>query len=79
MAARGHRQHPMAGGHPRHQGADVGNSLTKAFDYVRGRLLDRLAGLGEYFWEQVVRPRDAPAAGRRTCPAAAAAAGNCDA
>jgi hypothetical protein len=35
--------------------ADVGNSLTKAFDYVHGRLLDRLAGLGdgEYFWEPV--------------------------
>ena len=28
--------------------ADVGNSLTKAFDYVHGRLLDRLAGLGVF-------------------------------
>lgn len=35
--------------------ADVGNSLTKAFDYVWGRFLDRLTGLsdGEYFWEPV--------------------------
>ena len=35
--------------------ADTGNSLTKAFDYVHARLLDRLAGLGdgEYFWEPV--------------------------
>jgi hypothetical protein len=35
--------------------ADVGNSLTKVFDYVHGRFLDRLAGLsdGEYFWEPV--------------------------
>jgi hypothetical protein len=35
--------------------ADVGNSLTKAFDYVWGRFLGRLEGLGdaEYFWEPV--------------------------
>jgi hypothetical protein len=35
--------------------ADIGNSLTKAFDYAHGRLLDRLVGLddSEYFWEPV--------------------------
>ena len=35
--------------------ADVGNSLTKAFDYVWGRFLGHLEGLGdvEYFWEPV--------------------------
>jgi hypothetical protein len=35
--------------------ADVGNSLTKAFDYVWDRFLGRLEGLtdAEYFWEPV--------------------------
>jgi DinB superfamily len=35
--------------------ADVGNSLTKAFDYAWDRFLGRLEGLGdaEYFWEPV--------------------------
>ncbi len=35
--------------------ADIGNSLTKAFDYVWVRFLGRLEGLGdaEYFWEPV--------------------------
>jgi hypothetical protein len=33
--------------------ADLGSSLTRALDYVWGRFLDRLEGLGngEYFWE----------------------------
>ena len=35
--------------------ADIGNSLTKAFDYVWVRFLGRLEGLSdaEYFWEPV--------------------------
>ena len=35
--------------------ADIGNSITTAFDHVWGRFLDRLDGLsdGEYFWEPV--------------------------
>ena len=35
--------------------ADVGASLTKGFDYVRGRFLGRLEGLGDagHFWEPV--------------------------
>jgi hypothetical protein len=35
--------------------ADVGNSLTKAFDYAWDRFLGRLEGLGdaEHFWEPV--------------------------